>query len=545
MADDPWAQYLAPSSPSSSADPWAQFTKPPSGAAPTASSSAVSPQDLGTTALWNKPANVGWGDYLLAHLAKPFQGADQAAQDYSRTAVDAATFGLGDRLQSALTGNSLADERAQTAAAKSRLGVMAPITEGAMYAMGPGELGAASRIGEAIAPATGKWLGGVLGSAAEGATAGAAGAAGHDESIGRGALIGGALGAAGGVPGGVVGRGGELPTSPTAQSYFDQAEQAYKPLTNIVYDAKNEVHPALDVTDAKNAQRDWSGKRWDDASKTSDEIESLLDKPQLTANDLQQSQIYLRDKVINSPTADPNDKTYAGYYVDRLQHVLENGLPQTGVPQNLPPGVNPSNYAAYVKSQGDFLTGQGRDMQRADVWKAVGGTPAGKDMGAQAGSWLSDQAARAAGNKPGVWAPPGSPYNDAATALAQTTGQPTPLSWYAKHFLLTPLAVTAAGEGINAMSGGEGMGHQPPWARLAEEGAAGLALGGGTAGYKAFTGAANVAEQQAAEAALRQTIASRTMQNPLGAYTPLDAVRPTTPLRDALRTLIYGTRAGS
>ena len=133
--------------------------------------SAATPagQDLGTTALWNKPADTSWSDYMLAHLAKPFQGADQAAQDYSRTAVDAATFGQGDRLQAYLTGNPLDKERAATAAASGRLGAMAPIVQGAMYAMGPGELGIAKGLGEAAAPTLGRWAGGVLGSGIEGA----------------------------------------------------------------------------------------------------------------------------------------------------------------------------------------------------------------------------------------------------------------------------------------------------------------------------------------------------------------------------------------
>ena len=538
MADDPLYGFKPVQQPSSANDPLMGF-KPTSSSAPPPAT-----QDLGTTALWDKPTNVSWSDYMLAHLAnaaKPLQGIADPRQNLN----EALTFGSG------LTGGAsgfIPGVRERTAQAEQELDPQTRIAlQGAGYLVGPGKLGIATKIGEAAAPAIGGWAGGVLGSAAEGAGASALGAAGAGqtpEGVAKSALIGGVGGGALGSLGGVVGRGGELPTSPSAQSYFDQAEEAYKPLTNIVYDAGKEVHPALDITDAKNAQRDWSGKRWDDASKTSDEIESLLDKPQLTANDLQQSQIYLRDKVINSPTADPNDKTYAGYYVDRLQHVLENGLPQTGVPQNLPPGVNPSNYAAQVKATGDFLTGQGRDMQRADVWKAVGGTPAGKDMGAQAGSWLSDQAARAAGNKPGVWAKPGSPYNQAATELAQTTGQPTPLSWYAKHFFLAPLAFTAAGEGINALSGGEGMGHQPWYARMAEEGAAGLALGGGMAGYRALTGASNVAEQQAAEAALRQTIASRTMQNPGGTYTPIAPIAPPAPVRDALRKLWFGQGAG-
>jgi hypothetical protein len=520
MADDPFANYTAPAT--KSADPFANYQPPSSAPA------AAQPQ--------------GWPDYLLGHLHSLSQGLDAA----TRVATDAPTFGLMDKLFGS-------QAQADTAADYKQMGKWSlPLSIAGGAVTGLPELKAASAIGETAAPylaklpltGQGKWLGGVLGMGGVGGATSALAEYGHEQGwtpdvgrIAKAGGIGGALSAGFGALGGVVGRGGELPTSPTAQSYFDQAEQEYKPLSNLVYDAKNEVHPALDVTDAQNAQRDWSGKRWDDATKTRGEVEALLDKPQLSADDIHQSQKYLRDKVINSPTADPNDQTYAGYYRDKLQEVLENGLPSTGVPQNLPPGVSPSNYAAYVKSRGDFLTGQGRDMQRADVWSAVGATPAGKDIGAQAGSWLSDQAARAAAKKPGVWADPGTPYYDATTALAKTTAQSTPLTWTAKHFLLAPLAFTAAGEGFNALSGGEGMGHQPWWARLGEEAGAGLMLSGGMAGYRALTGAANVAEQQAAEAGLRSTIASRTMQNPAGTLTQHDPIAPQAPIRAALRTL--------
>ena len=531
MADDPFAGDKPPPTPCASSDPFAGY-QPLSapGGAPAATPAAGSQT---------------WSDYLHS-VSQGFTAATRAATDWP-------TLGLVDKLFGP-------QAQADTAAAHKQMGAWdIPLSLAGSAVTGGPELKAASAIGEAAAPylaklpltGQGKWLGGVLGSGAVSAGTGALGAYGHEAGwtpdvgdIEKGAAIGGGLGAAAGTLGGVVGRGGTLPASPSAKSYFDQAEQAYKPLTQLIYDAKTEVHPALDVTAAKNAQRDWSGKRWDDASKTSDEIESLLDKPQLTANDLQQSQVYLRDKVINSPTADPNDKTYAGHYIDQLQHVLENGLPFSGVPSNLPPGVMPSNYAAQVKSAGDFLTGQGRDMQRADVWKAVGATPAGKDIGAQAGSWLSDQAARAAANKPGVWAPPGSPYYDAAATLAKTTGQSTPLSWYAKHFLLAPLAFTAAGEGMNALSGGAGMGQQPWWARMGEEAGAGLALGGGMAGYRALTGASNVAEQQAAEAALRSTIASRTMQNRAGALSQFNPIAPEAPFRAAIRNVIFDRAGG-
>ena len=506
---------------------------------------------LGTTALWDKPADVSWGDYMAAH-AQPLDDTVRSAAnafggDRFAAMMDRLT-GTGPKISELVTQSAtgqptdmLSIERARSAAAAQRdpsATAAGDVLGGAMIGGPLGEAAQGLRAAPYISKLPG-WLASRVAGGTVGAGSSAAAAYGRGDDITMPTIIGGVLGTVIGAP---SGGGNKLPTSPSAQSYFDQATQEYKPLSNLLYDGKSEVHPTLNITDAKNAQRDWSGKRWDDASKTSDEIEALLDKPQLSANDIQQSQNYLRDKVINNPAADPNDKAYAGYYIKKLQGVLENGTPQTGVPQNLPPGVTPSNYAAYVKSKGDFFTGQGKDMQRADVWKTVGATTAGRDIGTQAGSWSADQAERAAAGKSGVFAPPGSPYFNATEALAKTTGKPTALDWSAKHFILGPLAFTATGEAANAASGGDATGHQPWYARLGEELGAGLLYGGGKAGYSAYTAAANRAEQQAAEAALRQTIASRTMQNPAGTYSQLS--QGSSPFLDEIRRLIYG-RTGS
>ena len=137
----------------------------------------------------------------------------------------------------------------------------------------------------------------------------------------------------------------------------------------------------------------------------------------------------------------------------------------------------------------------------------------------------------------------GSPYFNATEALAKTTGQPTGMDWATKHFVLGPLAFTGAAEAANAATGGEAMGQQPWYARLGEEIGGGLLYGAGMAGYSSATAAANRAEQQAAEAALRQTVASRTMQNPAGTYNPLSPVSAPSPLRDYVRSIIYGQGA--
>ena len=487
-------------------------------------------QDLGTTAVWNKPANVSWGDYMLAHLAKPFQGANQAAQDYSRTAVDAATFGLGDRLQSALTGNPLEQERAATAAASGRLGAMAPIVDAATYAIGPGELGLAAKIGGKVAPAVGRWAGGVLGAAAEGAAAGAAGAAGHDEGIGHGALVGGALGAAGGLPGGVVGRGGAIAPPVAADDLRAAAKQAYDPLSNILYDATREVHPSIDPLGAQNAMRDRSGYKWRDASKTRAEINTLLNRPQLSANDLQQSQSYLK-RIAGDGRSDPNDALYAAHYAGKLQDVLDNATPQTGVPQNWANPTGAPSFASAKKAEGDALHGKAQDVERLNDWIAKSAVAGGPDVGGQASAYLR--------TKPGqTFAAPGTPQYDALNNLAKTNAGPdltgAPSAWDVRHSL-HPL-VSGAAAGLLTGAGGQvAEGHFDPL-HLAGEAAAGALLGYGV--HKSVPWASKrffqaPAQQRAIDAA-GSTLSTGQFQAP---------VLPDAALRDAMRTLIFGRGA--
>jgi hypothetical protein len=549
-----------------------------------------------------RAAKSSWNDFLMAHLAEAGKGIGQLGQtaaDYGRTAAN--TLGIGDSLLASqkavyndITGNAqnpntianvvrqqatgqnsandylsnLAAAKADTAAASARLGPAGTI---AANMTGAGPLGSVAQ-GLRAAPFLSK-LPGWAASRVAGATVGggstAMGEVGRNESlspwdIGIGVLSGGVVGA--------PSTGSKLPTSPSAQDYFAQAKQAYKPLPDILYDATKEVHPQIDPIDAQNSLRDWSGYKWDDAPKTQAEINTLLKKPQLSADDIHGAQKALGE-IQGNPNASANDQNYARHYEKQLQGVLQDGTPQTGVPANWTPPTMPNvkvpatgegtikingqsfpyadgqltqpSFAAWTKQQGDFLTGKARDMERADVWNSVGATPAGKDIGTQAGSWLADQAARDAQSKPGVWAPQGSPYNAATTALAKTTGKPTALDWGTKHFVLGPLAAIGLGEGVNAATGGEGTGHQPWWARMGEEAGTGLLYAGGKAGYSAYTAAANRAEQQAAEAALRQTIASRTMQNPLGTYNPLSPATAPSPLRDWVRQFIYSQGAAN
>src|SRR6202020_2235225 len=314
----------------------------------------------------------------------------------SRVLQDATTFGLADKLGDLPgTGTNVAAERAKTDAARTAVGPIASTAADiAGYSVGAGELGGAAKIGEAAAPALGKWAGGVLGSGAEGALAGGTGALGHGGSTsdaGNAALLGGALGAGAGTLGGVVGRGGTLPTAPTADALSDAAKQAYAPLTNVLYDATKEVHPAIDPIDAQNALRDWSGYKWNDATKTKGEINTLLNKPQLSANDLQQSQSYLKG-IAGDGRSDPNDALYAAHYAKKLQGVLDNATPQTGVPQNWTNPTGAPSFASATKAAGDALYSKAQDVGRLDDWIAKSKVPQGPDVGSQASSYLRSRA---------------------------------------------------------------------------------------------------------------------------------------------------------
>ena len=355
MAANPFDQFDAPQ-----ANPFDQFDAPAKTPAP----AAPPGQDLGTTALWNKPADTSWNDYLMAHLAKPFQGADQAAQDYSRTAVNAATFGQGDRLQAYLTGNPLAQERAQTAAAGGRLGAMAPIVQGAMYAMGPGSLGMAKGIAADLAPAGSGLVRGALanaaGSAAEGASANYLGALGHGASPGeaekqglQGAVIGAPIGALSEGAGRMFAPTGPKPpevgqpqssTGPATGMYAQKTAE-YAPLDSLVYDTHGDaINQAQSII---RASRDPHGVGVDLGipQDVNDIVAPLQQSPVVSGRNLQEASRDLR------ATGDWTGHRFA----DQFDSVLKNDDPLKG-------GDAGEGWDA--KQAGDNLYGRINDLER-------------------------------------------------------------------------------------------------------------------------------------------------------------------------------------
>ena len=536
MAGNPFDDFDAPQ-----ANPFDAFDAP---------KPAAGAQDLGSTAFWNKPANVGWGDYLLAHVMKQGQGADQAAQDYSRAAADDITFGLADRLQSSLTGNDLAQERALTQQAHSRLGAMDYVTAGAMYGLGPGELGLASRLGEAaapylgplakstvagVAPVAGKfgsWAGGVAGSAVEGALAGGAGAAGHGEDIGQGALMGGATGGVGGLAGGVVGRGGKAATPLSEDALRARATQEYAPLDEIVFHGPSQVKPALDAV-----ANTMTGAEQDLAKSTMAKVNKLGDQNLATGSDIQSYQ-----KLFGglAKTGSDEDRQFAPKFKSALEGVMNNADPYG---RNLTPGQGMSlmlpgplggtglaaGDAAAARDAGDVFHGRANDIQRLNEWIDRSQVKGGPDVGDQARSYLLSK---------GTYAKAGTPGYEAINTLAGTgAGQDVsaaPSAWDLRHGV-HPLVAPLLGGALVGAGGQAAQGHFDP-TTLAAESAAGMVLGYGLhKGVPAFQSKfiQGPGQQRAIEAA-RAALSTGQAQAP---------VLPDAAFRDAVRKLIYGQGA--
>lgn len=107
--------------------------------------------DLGQVGILDKPANVSYGDWLMAHMAeagKGFRQIGSAADDFVRAKTDYMTGGLIDRgaaYMSGLTGvggGDLAQQRAQTQQAHANLGPAGDLLAfGGGYGSGFGKLG--------------------------------------------------------------------------------------------------------------------------------------------------------------------------------------------------------------------------------------------------------------------------------------------------------------------------------------------------------------------------------------------------------------------
>ena len=500
------------------------------GATTTAPSSPATP---GADPLLTQQPNEGWGASILRHL----HGASRAIDDL-------ATFGYADKGQGALdqatgVGPTTAQLKSDTNTAYATNPAAVNYGLGAAtYAMGPGELKGAAWLGGKAAPVIGKWAGGVLGSAAEGAGAGALGAAGHDEDIGQGAKWGGIFGGLGGTLGvggpqdqpaprgsGYFGTVPPSPAMPAARSIPDlqaATTAAYKPNDSVLF-MQNEVKPRLDDVENQIANStDLTGEKRRLGTSTMEEVNNLRARPQLTATDIQQAQDRLQGY-----NRTPQDQHLAPQFSNALEDILQNGISPNA----------PTGFAAQTRDAGDRLFGQLQDTKRIEgpegwMAKAAAGGP---DVGSQATAWLpSDEGLKFAPGPP-QGSPPGtqgSPLYEATKALGATSAKSEVIPWYVKHFMIAPALGTLANEGFAAATGQE----QSPWEHLAADVGVGAGLMGGSALYGRASAALNRAAQQRALGPLRVAASTGQYQAPF-------QTQIANPLLDAIRKTIYGQGA--
>ena len=534
MADDPLFGFRPVAA---APDPLMGYT--PTTAPPAASSDIAQPGDsLGNmSALDPRAANSSWKDFLLAHLSELGKGASQlggAASDYARPAAN--VYGEGDSTLASLkalagdvTGQTkgtdyltnLAAAKGDTAAASARL------WHAGHDRRDPNRrrsarlaLGRRRHDGRALPRQVG---GGVLGSAAVGGGATAAGEIGRNESlspwdIGIGTVTGGVSGA----PGGVVGRGGTLASPVSAADLHATAQQIYKPLDNLIFDAKSEVHPELDAfKTAIGNTTDLTGSRLKQASGTSAILDDLYGSAQLTGRNIQEAQRSL-DRIASSPSSSVQDQEYAPKLKAALGNVMDNGLPFAGVPA----GNQASGYAGLVQKAGDLIHGRAEDVDNLDTMVRKSQSGNKPDVGAQMGAYMNSNSGMG-------FIKPGTPQFDAANALSDTAQAPLTSGqgltmWDLKHHLIWP-AIGLGGAASASLLGTE-EGHQPAWAQIPED-VAGLAAG---FALKRGLNAAGALAQQRALAAARTAFSTGQAQAP---------VLPDAPFRDAVRRLIFSQGA--
>ena len=402
----------------------------------TAPASPGATSNLGTTAIWNKPANVGWGDYMLAHLA---QVLPNNPLDPHINANEALVAGSG--LSGGLSG-FIPGVRERTAQAEAEMDPQTRIAlQGAGYIVGPGKLGLATKIAGRLAPLGSGALrtaaAGAAGAGAEGAASsalGTAGAGGDASDIGKAALIGGGGGAlTGGILGGVRGP----PTGPLAsdlppQSYFaGRTDAAAKDASNVLYDNADVRQTMMNARNEIGQQPARVTQKGAGALGAIGNVEmKSLGRGVTSAEDIKDA---LRDLYVDKTRdAVPN----AGQIAQKhLNDMLQNTQPVSG--GGVTPG--PVGAGAAAVNRLNAAHGTEMDMERlAEMQLKAGRT--GPDVGSQMKSYLATPDSA-------NFSPQGTPTGDAFDALA-ATAKPTQANMTPSGFDIRHIVHPLVGAGI-------------------------------------------------------------------------------------------------
>lgn len=470
---------------------------------PTPSSSAPAPaspqgQDIGQLPIWQKPANVGWGEFELAHLksALPYFGTATKAGDPTAQAA-----ALGSGFTAGAT-NLIpgAKEAAASLDPEERMAL-----EGVGYAVGPGKVFGALRAGAAgLEGLTGIGARALTSLPAEGAIASGAGTAfqgGSASDIAKAAALG---GAAGGVTAAVPGVLSRIPMTrrPTipdvglpqssagpATGMYAAKTAAYQPLDSIAFDNHS---PYLNQAQAIiRASRDPNGLGVDLGipKDVNDLVAKLQQNPVVSGRNLQEASRDLR-----------NTGDWTGHrFADAIDNVMANAQPI--------PGTGAVGDAAAAQAAGDLIHGriQGLERLAADTPSgAPGPTPS-------------------AVQKTRQFYDPGSPEYQALTDL-QSAMKPSFNWWHLRH-AVGPLL----GAGVGAVESQiDPEAHRNPWLNAASRAAEGSIL------FSAMPALAR-ARPGAALNRANYAIATGQMAPPRNPYAQ--------PIGETLRSLLFGQGA--
>ena len=430
---------------------------------------------------------------------------------------------------------TIADQRAITQQERSDIGPVASTAADVLgYAGGPGALRGAGRVAEFVAPVTGRYLGGVAGSAAEGAGAGALGTLGHGGSmsdIETNAAYGGALGGATGLLGGVTGppKGRWLdPTAvPSTADLTATRQQAYGDLGNNIVFKGADVTRAMNNATGQIAQQDIGGIGRARAPDTMSAINSIHDwaasPGPKTPSDLAQLQSDLWDIHRAGMKAGTPDAVYAPIVNKALDDVMANAAPVVGTTGDA--------LLQLTRAKGAFQREANSKM--LDLWRQNAAVPGGPSVPQQASSELLS-ANQTGGRMYG--GPQGADYQSLMDLAGSDPGLANkftirhafgPASEVAMRSVATPLIGGAVGGAMGyGLPGGE---HENPWERAAIGALAGVGI---PTAVQAVSGPLRNAAIQRATNAARQAM-----------VTGVQAPQAAAPVRDALRSLWFGRLA--
>lgn len=156
----------------------------------------------------------------------------QTADNVVRTAANAMTGGYADKFSAYMGGGNVEDERAKSNKAYSELGAAGPVVEAGAFMLPASALAKVGLTASALPK-----VGGLLGTTIDSAVYGGINAAGHDQNIGEGAMLGAGLGAVGQGLGHLIGKAGQYTGDFIKNMGLGTREQAINKVLSVAQNA--------------------------------------------------------------------------------------------------------------------------------------------------------------------------------------------------------------------------------------------------------------------------------------------------------------------